>query len=469
MRLRRFLVVLIAALAFAAPAGAWTWPASGPVLLPFSFDPSHPYSAGQHRGIDIGGTAGETVFAPAAGVVTFAGTVPGSGKSVTILTSDGWSVTLTELGSIAVAKGATVAEGDGVGTLGPGGDPDVSGPYVQLGVRRADQDQGYVDPMTLLPARVVDPPPPVGAPDPTTTDGSATTSAPVSTSPGDGAGVDAAPAPASAPASVPPLDASVTAPAAPVVQASASAPASTQVVVASPPASPSPSNESSSSASTSLPSTGRAADQAHVAEGAVAPRVTAPRVAVVRPSGSVGVDRARATGSALTARAARPASTVPGAIRTPVAAPVAASAAAPVTAPVASVPAPPVAPAAAPHAATVRPRTVPTAHRPARQPPGCCCPFEGRRDNASAPVRGLRAAGASLASVRLLDGEARRSPEVGGAGCRRSHLATHGAGRGTGRRPGLAQVARGPAPRTCARRGRRGIPARGHSATPSYD
>ena len=47
-----------------------------------------------------------------AGVVTFAGTVPGNGKSLTILTSDGWSVTLTQLGSIAVAKGATVAEGD---------------------------------------------------------------------------------------------------------------------------------------------------------------------------------------------------------------------------------------------------------------------------------------------------------------------------------------------------------------------
>ena len=150
---RRCLVVLVLALTFAGPARAWTWPASGPVLLPFTFDPSHPYTAGQHRGIDVGGTAGEVVHAPAAGVVTFAGAVPGSGKSVTILTADGWSVTLTQLGAISVAKGAAVAEGDDIGTLGPGADPEVGGPYVQLGIRHSDDDQGYVDPESLLPPR----------------------------------------------------------------------------------------------------------------------------------------------------------------------------------------------------------------------------------------------------------------------------------------------------------------------------
>src|SRR3954464_11494791 len=104
--MRRLLVVVVLGLILAAPARAWTWPASGPVLLPFSFDPAHPYGGGQHRGIDVGGAAGETGRAPAGGVVTFAGTVPGSGKSVTILTPDGWSVTLTQLGSIAAARGA---------------------------------------------------------------------------------------------------------------------------------------------------------------------------------------------------------------------------------------------------------------------------------------------------------------------------------------------------------------------------
>src|SRR5919108_5382640 len=97
---------------------AWTWPVSGPVLQGFSFDSAHPYAAGQHRGIDIGSSAGAPVLAPVAGAVSFAGTVPTSGKSVTIETSDGLSVTLTHLGTIDVARGASVAEGAVVGTVG---------------------------------------------------------------------------------------------------------------------------------------------------------------------------------------------------------------------------------------------------------------------------------------------------------------------------------------------------------------
>ena len=161
--MRRLLLVLALGLVLVAPARAWTWPADGPVLVPFSFDPSSPYAAGQHRGIDVGGSANEPVVAPASGTVTFAGTVPGSGKAVSILTTDGWSVTLTQLGSIAVTKGASLAEGDGVGTIGPSGDPGASGPYVQLGIRHADQDQGYVDPLTLLPPHTVDPDSTAGA------------------------------------------------------------------------------------------------------------------------------------------------------------------------------------------------------------------------------------------------------------------------------------------------------------------
>jgi len=125
----------------------------GPVLTPFSYDEAHPYAAGQHRGIDIGAdAAGTPVVAPAAGTVSFAGTVPTNGKSVTIETADGHSVTLTHLGSIAVGKGATVAEQDLVGTVGPSGTPEVDGPYVHLGIRVTSDPNGYVDPVGLLPA-----------------------------------------------------------------------------------------------------------------------------------------------------------------------------------------------------------------------------------------------------------------------------------------------------------------------------
>src|SRR3954452_3180141 len=82
---------------FVPAAGAWTWPVRGPVLQEFSFDRAHPYDAGQRRGIAIGADRGVPVLAPAAGVVTFAGTVPTSGQTVTIQTLAGLAVSLTHL------------------------------------------------------------------------------------------------------------------------------------------------------------------------------------------------------------------------------------------------------------------------------------------------------------------------------------------------------------------------------------
>ena len=145
------LPVLFAFLVGALPAHAWTWPVAGPVLQPFQLG-SDPYAAGQHRGIDVGAPPGTTVVAPAGGVVSFAGTVPRSGRTITIATPDGLAVTLVHLGAIAVARGTTVEEGAPVGAIGPSGDPEHAEAYVHLGVRVATDPHGYVDPESLLPA-----------------------------------------------------------------------------------------------------------------------------------------------------------------------------------------------------------------------------------------------------------------------------------------------------------------------------
>ena len=139
----------------------------GPVLQPFSYDESHPYDAGQHRGIDIGATAtGDAVAAPAGGTVSFAGFVPTSGESVTIETAGGYSVTLTHLGSIRVGAGTAVSEGDVVATVGPSGTPEQSVPYVHFGIRVTTDPLGYLDPLGFLPAPE-SPPPPTPVPTPT--------------------------------------------------------------------------------------------------------------------------------------------------------------------------------------------------------------------------------------------------------------------------------------------------------------
>jgi hypothetical protein len=188
--MRRLALVVLLFLLWAPGAYAWSWPVQGPVLLGFTFDPSHPYAGGQHRGIDVGAPTGTPVAAPASGTISFAGTVPTSGKSVTIETADGYSVTLTHLGSIGVSKGASVGEGSTVGTVGPSGTPELDVPYVYMGVRVTANAQGYLDPLSFLPAlpppvavSTPAPPPPTPTPAPVADPPQATTTTPAETTP----------------------------------------------------------------------------------------------------------------------------------------------------------------------------------------------------------------------------------------------------------------------------------------------
>ena len=187
MRVR--LAALSALLVLAVPpaASAWTWPVDGPVVRPFAFG-SDPYAAGQHRGIDIGAPSGTPVLAAAGGVVSFAGTVPNGGKTVTIQTSSGYAVTLVHLGSIRVLRGTAIEEGATVGTVGPSGVPDIPEPYVYLGIRVASDDQGYLDPLLFLPPRSEPPAAPESASDPPSTpveesSGSESSASPVAAEP----------------------------------------------------------------------------------------------------------------------------------------------------------------------------------------------------------------------------------------------------------------------------------------------
>jgi hypothetical protein len=138
------LPVLVALQVGVQPALAWAWPVDGPVLRPFVLG-DDPYAGGQHRGVDIGAPAGTPVRTPAAGTVSFAGTVPTGGKTITIRTADGYAVTLQRLGSVSVARGSAVEEGDVAGSV-----EESAEPFVYLGVRKADEPHGYVDPLGLL-------------------------------------------------------------------------------------------------------------------------------------------------------------------------------------------------------------------------------------------------------------------------------------------------------------------------------
>jgi Peptidase family M23 len=165
MKLIVALPVLIAFLVGALPAHAWTWPVAGPVLEQFRLG-GDPYAGGQHRGVDVGASPGAAVRAPAPGVVSFAGTTPRNGRTLTIVTPDGYAVTLLHLGSIAVARGGSVEEGAAVGAVGPSGEAEHDQGYVHLGVRVASDPHGYVDPQSLLPPRPAPPAEEARAPEP---------------------------------------------------------------------------------------------------------------------------------------------------------------------------------------------------------------------------------------------------------------------------------------------------------------
>ena len=117
--------------AAAVAADCWPPPAPAPVTDPFR-EPACRWCPG-NRGIEYGTAAGVPVAAIAAGTVTFAGAIAGTGY-VVVLVADGRRLTYGRLGSITVAAGDAVARGTRLG---------ITTGRLHLGLRDGDR---YVDP-----------------------------------------------------------------------------------------------------------------------------------------------------------------------------------------------------------------------------------------------------------------------------------------------------------------------------------
>lgn len=134
-----------------------------------------------HRGMDVAARAGEPFEAPVAGVVRFAGSVPGPHggrvKAVTLDTAEG-KVSMMPFEEIEVEAGEPVPAGGDVGTVAQSGDPSSAGVHVHVSLRHDDL---YVDPSVLLAEPAVAEPPETGT-EPVTVDvpdtGGAETAAP---------------------------------------------------------------------------------------------------------------------------------------------------------------------------------------------------------------------------------------------------------------------------------------------------
>lgn len=122
------------------PEQRWAPPMGAPLRVSGPYRaPPHPYGSG-HRGIDIPAVPGDPVVAPAAGTVTFSGTVVD--RAVVSIRVDARTVVSLEPVTTELVEGGAVRRGAVLGTVSNGGHCD--GECIHLGVR---VDGDYVNPM----------------------------------------------------------------------------------------------------------------------------------------------------------------------------------------------------------------------------------------------------------------------------------------------------------------------------------
>lgn len=133
----------LAATATSALAREWIRPVDGSVVRAFSVGADR-YAAGQHRGVDLAAAPRSRVLAACGGRVSFAGRVPGGGRTVSVRCGS-LVATYQHLGSVTVARGQVVMAGGRIGRSGHVRPV----PHVHLGARVASTGE-YLDPAGLF-------------------------------------------------------------------------------------------------------------------------------------------------------------------------------------------------------------------------------------------------------------------------------------------------------------------------------
>jgi hypothetical protein len=124
--------------------GTWSAPVAGPVTR--AFDPARDrFESSRHQGADFAARAGAPVRAACSGRVVFAARAGTTGGVVTLRCGP-WRVTHLPLRRIAAKAGTAVSRGEQIGTAAP----TTAHAGIHLGVRRAGDRDGYVDPLPFL-------------------------------------------------------------------------------------------------------------------------------------------------------------------------------------------------------------------------------------------------------------------------------------------------------------------------------
>lgn len=151
--MRALAIALTLSVAIAAPAaadnGRLDWPLRPRPVVLRGYDAPTPNWNRGHRGVDLGGASGQTVYAAASGTVVFAGEL--AGRSLVSIAHPGGLRTSYEPVHAAVRVGELVDSGSAIGQLVPGHDGCGAAACLHWGAMwgpasRAD----YVDPLGLV-------------------------------------------------------------------------------------------------------------------------------------------------------------------------------------------------------------------------------------------------------------------------------------------------------------------------------
>lgn len=150
---RRGALLICALLAVFAPPSAPSWAASDtfappvtPLVVAVAFDPATTRYGPGHRGVDLVADAGTEIHALAAGRVVYAGFLVDRG--VVSVEHPGGLRTTYEPVTASVRVGASVAQGQTLGTLEPGHAKCAPAVCLHLGARMPDRI--YLDPLALF-------------------------------------------------------------------------------------------------------------------------------------------------------------------------------------------------------------------------------------------------------------------------------------------------------------------------------
>lgn len=127
----------------AAPAGAWSWPLPPIPRVVGGFDPPAQRWLSGHRGADLEAGPGDTVSAPADGIVSFSGTIVD--RPVIVINHGSGLLSSFEPVRSTLAVGAIVSAKDEIGVVGTGAHCDAR--CLHWGLRL---DGEYIDPLLTI-------------------------------------------------------------------------------------------------------------------------------------------------------------------------------------------------------------------------------------------------------------------------------------------------------------------------------